>query len=264
MNSFLPNEIWERRIAGVRRVMSSETCYDRFEKICSVIGESYVVSNRKVLVVGLDDSPRIIEMFTQQSYMAKEFVKYDDLDEKLYCSCDLIAFFSSSCTYGPFYLEDMVNVFKYTGCSYVTKQKCACEKDTKDEIEHRYSSHHCGRDRSVYWRRDYDLKQILDIDKIDKLENGYSSDCFSFWDTIDPSPIFVFPNAKEIKEISLSYISEWELYGRVFTEHRLNSTFSDIFFVFASDSNTDFLTECMARHLSLLYSNISIKKKIGG
>ena len=44
-----------------------------------------------------------------------------DVTGAMYHGCDIVAFFDEGISYGVFYLEDMVNAFKYTACDYVSK-----------------------------------------------------------------------------------------------------------------------------------------------
>ena len=52
--------------------------------------------------------------FNQQTYEHKELILVEDFNEEIKRKFDFVTFFDPNSTYREYYLEDMINGFKYT------------------------------------------------------------------------------------------------------------------------------------------------------
>lgn len=114
-------EIRRRQLAGIRRVMTGETCFDRIAYMLTKIGIKTEVPVRRVLVVAKDLTPAIRVMFDRQTYAAKALMAERDVTDAIKSKFDILAYFDPRQKYDQFYLEDMINAFKYTDCDFVTQ-----------------------------------------------------------------------------------------------------------------------------------------------
>lgn len=144
--------LYEARIAGIRRVMSQETVYHRFDYILSSIGMPVPNRTRKVLVIVEDaQDNKVREMFEKQSYKEKELIAMEMLTEERLLEYDCYTFFRPDYEYGPYYLEDMINAFKYTNSDFVTKDAFYKNGVVNDGIEHDYVEVFHDRFKTIFW-----------------------------------------------------------------------------------------------------------------
>src|SRR5690606_8430705 len=121
LNGFTEEEKYKHQMYGVRKVMSNETTYQRLQYLAKTVGIPVKELSRNVAVVVKEKTENIIKMFNNQTYENKQLILETDFDETVKSEFDMIAFFKDEYEYGMFYLEDMVNGFKYTDSDYITK-----------------------------------------------------------------------------------------------------------------------------------------------
>lgn len=173
-----PAEVYERQIAGVRRVMTGETCYDRIGQVLSAIGRDGKVPVRKILVIADGITERVRRCFDRQSYPEKRLVAANTVTAADFAAADIVAFFGADYDYGPYYLEDMANGFKYTACDYVAK---VAFQDGEREVqgpEHAYVNEVPDKCRTLFWREAFKLADLKCACGAFACPNGYASDRF--------------------------------------------------------------------------------------
>lgn len=164
--SMSPDEIATRQAAGVRRVMTGETCFDRVAFMLNTVGMPAKASLRKVLVIA-KNVRKSQRDFDAQSYPAKILREVGDVVSSDLENADIVALFDHGHKYGEFYLEDMVNAFKYTDCDYV----CKAAKD--GDVCNGYVSRVQDKWTTVFWRASFDVKLLLREEDSFNHENGY-------------------------------------------------------------------------------------------
>lgn len=180
LTQYNDEEIYSKRIEGVRRVLSGETTYDRINYILKFIGEKTFNYKKSVaIIIPEENESELWEMAQAQTYENKELIKSSKLNCEIYTKYDIIAFFAADSEYSQFYIEDMVNAFKYTDCDFITK-KAYYEKDTLvSGIEHNYVKEFDEIGRTVFWRSSYSLEELRNgTGGQDK--KGYSIDHFNY------------------------------------------------------------------------------------
>lgn len=180
LTKYSEEEIYEKRIDGVRRVMTGETTYDRVNFMMDFIGEEAVNYEKKIgIVIPEENEAALSAMAQEQSYKNKEIIKRKDLNQETFERYEMIAFFDSDSEYSQFYIEDMVNAFKYTDCDFATK-KAYFEGDRLiGGVEHDFVSEYDEIGRTVFWRSSYALDELL-CGNAKKNRKGYSVDHFNY------------------------------------------------------------------------------------
>ena len=253
LNGFSPEEIYERQTAGIRRVMSGETCYDRIAEMMSRIGLQYNVPRRKVLVVCDRITDRIREMFDLQTYSEKTLMTFSSVSDSQYNDCDFVAFFDECITYGAFYLEDMINAFKFTDSDYVSKVAYVEGDKVVEGPEHEYICKIPEKGRTVFWRASFSWDELRNIKPDTSHGNGYAADHFN---CVKNAVSQTVKRRADVSVIIPIHNNGWYLYGRSFAGLRRSSIFDRMEIVLVDDGSTDGFTPKMVRHIESRYPNV--------
>jgi len=178
LNSMAEDEIYYKRIQNIRRVMTGETTFDRLGQIMNAIGLDCEVTERKIAVVVKEKTSQLVRCFENQSYLQKVLMDESECAEEKMQGIDVVAFWSPEYEYGKYYLEDMVNAFKYTSCSYITKDSYFVGGEVCEGVEHDYVQRCNSKYASLFWKSDYSVEKLLEFPEEIDMENGYSIDHF--------------------------------------------------------------------------------------
>ncbi|RCW77402.1 glycosyltransferase family 2 protein [Saliterribacillus persicus] len=113
-------DILDMQVEGLRNIMTNDNSFLRIEDLLCDLGLRSRVTSKRILVVG-DSDKECIEAFNQQTLTNKKFVTWDDFTLESFNNSDFIAFFSKDFEYGAYYLEDLVNGFKYSDSDFICK-----------------------------------------------------------------------------------------------------------------------------------------------
>ena len=180
LNRYDSEEIYRHQINGVRRVMTGETCFDRVKYILNTIGYEISENVRKVLVVAEQITPAIKEMFANQSYQQKDLVELSELTEELYSKYDMVTKWDTNSKYEKYYLEDMINGFKYTNSDYITKSSYIENGTVVGDVEHDYVDTISNCYATVIWREAMSMHNFVALKSDVALSGGYSIDHFNY------------------------------------------------------------------------------------
>ncbi|KOP28548.1 glycosyl transferase [Exiguobacterium sp. BMC-KP] len=114
-------DIERLRAEGLRAVMTNHTVFERMDQILALIGQVPEIQKRRLLVVIARDGEGIRQTIEGQSITPDEIISADALTDQLYNQADLVAWMDEQESYGEYYLEDLVNGFKYSDASIVRK-----------------------------------------------------------------------------------------------------------------------------------------------
>lgn len=256
MDSMTAEERYERQIAGVRSVMTHHTCFDRVSQILQATGLETCQPVRKVLVLADKITDAVKENFSRQSYPYKTLVAASDTTAEQLADYDLVAWFSPEAEYGGFYLEDMVNGFKYTACDYVTKDAWYENDVLHEGVEHNFVNRMGSKYRTVFWRKAFNGEFLLNLSDEQMLENGYSIDHFQY-------------NAicKTCEESEQEYLvsvvvpvfnNGLHLYGKSFASLTRSTMFRDMEIILVDDGSTDDYTLKIESELERKYCNVRL------
>jgi len=149
-------EIERLRAEGLRAVMTEHTVFERMDQILAFIGRVPETRKHRLLIVVAQDGEVIRDVINRQSLTPDEIVSADALTEQTYDQADLVAWMDGHESYGEYYLEDLVNGFKYSDASIVRKGS-----------QHPYHLHEMSgsRNGAIIWRSDigYDAFQAGEL-----------------------------------------------------------------------------------------------------
>ena len=116
-------EIDRLRAEGIRSVMSSHTVYDRIDQLTRLLQLDMPPVKRTLLVVLRNATPELEQLLARQSITADVICHESELTGALYVSADLVTVLDGAESYGEYYLEDLVNGFKYSDVSITRKTR---------------------------------------------------------------------------------------------------------------------------------------------
>ena len=258
LNGFTEEECYERQIFGIRSVMTGHTKYDRMAEILGKLGlDASPAQQRSVLILtGKPDDPRVIDSFERQTYQNKKLLGQKDLTADILRQFDIVTWFDPDAFYGEFYLEDMVNGFKYTTCDYVTKDAWVADGVLQAGVEHNYVSRIRSGFRTLFWRASFPDEFFRQVPMERSIDNGYSIDHFSYWEGDRKREENAGPYVLSV--VIPVYNNGMHLYGKCFSSLRRSSLFRRMKLIMVDDGSTDALTERIETYLCDRYSNIEL------
>lgn len=192
LTSLNEEQIYEKQVDGIRRVMGRESTYERLVEMLKVIYPKYEATmynlEKNILVVAKGLSDSVVESYNRQSVKNKNLILEDKLDDSILKKYDFVAYFDETKYYGEYYLEDMLNAFKYTNSDYITKDAYYKGSKLVKGIEHDYVNMVKDKYKTVFDARAFDVKSLEAIGKDEIIENGYSIDHFQIKDRKQISP----------------------------------------------------------------------------
>lgn len=250
-----PDELYEQQMMGVRAVMTGETCYDRIGTILSMAGLPYSPTVRSVAVVADRDTAHIRAMFDSQTLGEKTLLFEDAVTPEALAAYDIVAFFSDDMEYELFYLEDMVNAFKYTDSDYITKDAYASGDTLHEGKEHDYVTVMGSKYRSVFWRASFPERALLDMRGSMTLPRGYAIDRLHY---NSEAQTRLPPRVQEplISVIVPVMNDGYTLYSKAFASLLRSSLFERTQVILVDDGSTDGKTVHLLRWLEKRYANV--------
>ncbi|WP_413382790.1 glycosyltransferase [Alkalihalobacillus sp. 1P02AB] len=254
INNISEDELYKQQILGIRRVMSKETTYQRLEEMFSVIGYSDTKVDRKIAVVVRERTERLLEMYNSQTICNKELLLNEELSDETLQHYDFITFFNEEYKYDEFYLEDMINGFKYTDVDYVTKDSYYINGELQKGIEHDYVDVIKDKYQTVFWASAFRVNELIEMDRNVRRANGYSIDRYNF----EKGTNKVIPEIKPYKlsVIIPTYNNGDHLMSKCFNSLKRSSIFNEMEIVIVDDGSTDDYTTKIISYLTRQYPNI--------
>ena len=254
LNTITPEEIYEKQLQGIRRVMSSETSHHRLMELFSVLKLPIKKLERKVVVLVKSKSKRIIKMFEKQSYRHKELMLESQFCENVKLKYDIVAFFNEENEYGHFYLEDMINGFKFTDSNYITKDAhYNHNKELQSGIEFDYVNEFKDKFKTIFWANQYNSKELLKLKKSDNLLKGFSIDSKQVNEVINR---YQFNEQPKLTVVVPIYNNGEFLLNKCFTSLKRSSMFDKMEIILVDDGSSDNNTLRIIHELRERYSNV--------
>lgn len=256
LDGFTEEEKYKHQAYGIRKVMSNETTYQRVESLIQSIGMNYKPLERTVAVIIERSSKRLQEQFEAQSYPYKELILEADFTEEIKEKFDMVAFFDENKDYSEFYLEDMVNGFKYTNSDYITKDAYYSGNQLIAGIEHDYVTEMKDKARTVFWATSYSASDLKGFYGVKKLPNGYSVDHFEFNEKIveEASPV---KRDYKLSVVIPAYNNGDFLLNKCFNSLKRSTMFNDMEIIIVDDGSTDEFTPAIIRRIAREHENVS-------
>lgn len=183
LKAYDDKEIYQHQMASVRRVMTGETTFDRVYEMLQLLDVKVRESKRRIIVVVNQITEKISSAYNSQTYPYKILVERKNLSENMFLEYDMITMWEKDRVYGIYYLEDMINAFKYTQCYYITKNKYTENNSITLGVEHNYTNFINDVFATIFWNSVFKFNEIINYFKIKKdikLENGYSIDYLNY------------------------------------------------------------------------------------
>ncbi|WP_214710893.1 MULTISPECIES: glycosyltransferase [unclassified Exiguobacterium] len=257
MSMFTADERYEHQMHGVRNVMSQHTVYHRLQTIWSALGHEEAQLEKSVLVVGSGQNKLVQQDFEQQSYSNKTFVREEEVTAELVAAYDMVTYFNDQFAYGPYYLEDLVNGFKYTDVDFITQVVYKEGREWNEGIEHSYTDSFTSRYTTLYWTASVPYDVISGQEKNHDLK-GYAVDRFNLERRIaqDESEQEIRTDYKMTVVIPV-YNNGKYLYNKCFLSLKRSSMFKDMEIIIVDDGSSDIETIRQIRHIEDNYANVT-------
>jgi glycosyltransferase involved in cell wall biosynthesis len=259
MNSLSDTEIYMLQMEGVRKVLREHTTFHRLSYLLQKVGyPSFKIPERTVAVVINEKNQSIIDSFERQTYPYKKLLTVDEMLEGNK-DFDYITFFDNKYFYGEYYLEDMVNGFKYTNSSYITKDSYYKDGHKVFGVENNYINIIKDKYRTVFDVNKFNICDLLALDGEMVCENGYSIDCLEIYENGQPM-INIDTQDYKFSVIIPVYNNGEHLYGKCFNSLRRSSMFKNMEIIIVDDGSTDDRTIKIVNRLERLYKNVKVYK----
>lgn len=237
INGMTDEQRYERQIAGIRSVMTGHTCFERVAQILDPLGLDASQPARTVLVLADTITDAVQECFRKQSYPHKKLMRASDVSQTDLGHYDMVTWFAEDACYHTFYLEDMINGFKYTACDYITKDAWYENGKLHSGAEHQYVNDMGSKYRTVFWTDAFSADELLNMPVSAELPNGYSIDHLNYDEKMQKQP-----DTK--KEFLLSVVipvcdSGLHLYAKSFSGLRRSSMFGNMEILLMDEHSVD-------------------------
>ena len=160
-----------RRLCGIRRTFRLGTVYEKMEIMLNSVGINNTKKNKHkvgvILCSNIENYFDYIKMYNNQTYENKCLI-ISESQIYMLSDCDIVAFWGCKRIYDKYYLEDMINAFKYTNCDYITKDKFRKQHTYTDEITDIYAT--------IFWKDSLShISKEIEIEHLN-MPNGYIID----------------------------------------------------------------------------------------
>lgn len=115
-----PDELQLRRAAGIRRVMDGNTCHERVAQILRAAGVAAELPCRRVAVVAEAVDDRLRADFDGQTYPHRRLFTAAEFAQAGEAGFDYVSRWTAGRHYSPYFLQDLIDVFKYTDADFAT------------------------------------------------------------------------------------------------------------------------------------------------
>ncbi|MBU8566612.1 glycosyltransferase [Virgibacillus pantothenticus] len=254
INTLNEKELYQLRMHGVRKVLREHTTFHRISYLLNKIGyEHEFITPRKIVVIVKEKSHHVQDMFDQQTYPYKKLLQASEVSnvkEKF----DFITFFDETSFYGEYYLQDMLNAFKYTDVNFVTKGSYYHNGIKVEGVENNFIDKFESKYRTVFSLDNNSLEDICENIESLNFENGYSCDSLEY-DTGNV-PKFNTQTSKKFTVIIPTFNNGEHLYGKCFMSLRRSSKFNEMEILIVDDGSTDKETLTVINRLDRMYDNV--------
>lgn len=277
---FSGDELYERQMFNVRNAFAGYTAGQQLKIILERAGFEHKNREVSVLVVCDEITPEVRNSFDRQTFSSRQLVLYRDLNTKLLEKNDVITWFSDDFFYEEFYLEDMVNAFRYTSTSFITKDVYYDEKGLTEGLEHCFVNSFKSVYNTLFWIDDFEKYDVLN--SVFDSKKGYAVDHFCLLsakltdirnseETDVDVAVTRLPYIRKnrVKDYKISviipvYNNGSSLFGKSFSSLQRSSMFADMEIVLVDDGSTDKGTVAVEDYLLRHYDNVRLYRYPAG
>ena len=251
MSALDEEQLYEHQILGIRKVMTHDTNYQRIYEILKLIELDVAAPIKSVVVIIKEDNARIREQFFEQSYPHKKLMLADSLSDDILRDFDFITYFTDEASYGNYYLEDMLNAFKYTDVDFVTKKAYCLNGKLQAGVEHEYVNGYEEKARTVFSTRNYTTLSDLD----NKVGIGYAVDHFEFHMGANES-LVISDQSYKLSVIIPAFNNGERLHSKAFASLRRSTMFDEMEIIIIDDGSSDKMSLSTIKRLAKSYTNV--------
>ncbi|MHA6964316.1 glycosyltransferase [Zobellella denitrificans] len=264
------DETWEEyrlNISNIREVLNSKTSYQIVSTLLENIGlKVKTKKDTTIAVICAEKTDQVKHSFEAQAYPHKILLEESALKNwaqiKQKYNIGYFCWFSEGNSYEKYYLNDLLNGFKYTNCRYITKNAYFNSNGNYvDGKEHEYTSECSSKALSLFSARDLEPEQLsaYRVDQSFVFENGYS---------IDPFEInfvrYMQCHTPQVIDYKLSVIVPVYNNGRFLISKCIpslqrNKLWPDMEVLLVDDGSTNKETLATLEYLKNIYPNVRVK-----
>jgi len=261
------DETWEEyrvNVNNIREVLDTKTSYQVVSTLLENISLSSVAKRyTTIVVICAEKTHSVMRSFEAQAYSKKILIEESDIKSwealKEQHKLGYFCWFSDENDYEKYYLNGLLNGFKYTNSCYITKNGYFDKNGHYDEgKEHEYTSRCSGKALSLFSARYLDPAQFVQYNQEQSFDfyNGYS---------IDPFEVnfvrYMKKNALQKSMYRLSVIIPVYNNGRFLVSKCIpslqrNNLWPKMEILLVDDGSTDMETLATQEYLEAIYPNV--------
>ena len=257
-------DMYERRIFSIRFILRNFSVFHMFNKLLKILNFSNnkFIKDLSILVVGKINSFSE-ECFKWQSYKNKYFIDENSVNEEIIDKYDVVTWFSNDNLYEEFYLEDMINGFKYSNGYFVTKSSHIDGRKNLCHSEFCYVDEYTNIYQTVFFVEFCKkiLKSILDNSNnaacYYPLHNGFCIDHLNFIPNYKNNALKPNKENKYKLSVIIPVFNNGDyLYAKSFSSLKCQKRFSEMEIVIVDDGSTDSISVQTIKYLARHYENV--------
>lgn len=256
LNGFTEEEIYKHQILGIRIAMTSHTTFQRFDELLERIELGSQLKSKKVLVVANQLNSNIIRDFENQTYAEKYLISEDEFNDQIKSQYDIIAFFNSKYHYQEYYLEDMINGFKYTNSDYIAKNSFYNGSTLIKGLEHNYINEIQDKYKTVFWANTFLTDELLDMQINHKRKYGYCIDHFELNTAIEQEDQELKDSEYELSVIVPIFNNGKYLLNKCFNSLKRSSIFEKMQIILVDDGSSEKDTLITINRIAKEHANV--------
>jgi len=256
LNSYSEKEKYRIKVESIRKIFSGNTVFDRLPYILEKIDlDKDIRYNKKIIVLCKKTTGTIEKMFNDQTYKEKSLYTLSNLKNINIQDYHFVTFFSEKNKYGEYYLEDMINCFKFVDVAYVTKSSYYSKNDELVGKSHNYTETYKDRNKTIFNLEKVNIKNILSNKSLNL--TGYSSDPFELNEKEFSIEKIDKDIDAEIGTIIPVYNNGDFLYGKALLSLLRSSIFTNMHIKLIDDGSSNEKTLLEVRRIARRYPNIT-------
>lgn len=259
-------EEYRNKTNNIREVLNTKTSYQVVAKLLKNIGlSSEVKKNKTVAVICFEKTESIMRSFERQSYQEKIIIEESELINWNYLEnqhdIGYFCWFSDESEYEKYYINDLLNAFKYTNSSFITKDAYFNNKGVYiSGKEHEYTDYCNGKNLSLFSTKYFDPKELSSYKISERFicSNGYCIDPFeiNYITHMHSKPNEV--NGYDLSVIVPVYNNARYLVSKCIPSLQRNNIWPKMEVLLIDDGSTDVDTLETLNNLELVYPNIKV------
>ena len=257
LRNMTEEEVYEQQCYGIRRVMTHETMFDRLQFVFDQMDLAYDFDSAGKVLVVVDRKTDVLDKMIQaQSYANVDVIQTSAFTEEIKSAYDMVAFMKEGYFYGEYYLEDMVNAFKYTDVDFVTRDAYYMRGDLVAGIEHNYISSLKDKYRTLFWADAFTAAELKKSNVDVEGCRGYAVDHLEI-DIDDSFRVEKRPDGDfDVSVIIPIYNNGPHLLNKCFRSLLRSSIFNRMEVIMVDDGSTDEETIRIFNRIDRQYANV--------